>query len=689
MFLLNFIKQIYLMNRWLISSMRSKLPCKFEMCTLKHFLCSINYQISFILLLTISSILFSSCNKEIFYTKKAYFKEKQSLKTNYIIFNKPYFKKKPTVFTRILKLSIGVGTGYYFYLYPEQFLEYVSDPSIIGAATGIAGFTIGSAILSVSGGGRKTIQIRSNNDKLEWMKRYNKKHKKKYFYIQEADSTNYTSIKTIPKDFEFKFIPENFNDIKNYHSVFPKTAYNYDLIKNSIPLLSKEEIFNLIDMFSDQPEALFSAKLAYISLAKDENEFKSILDQYHELEPSVENNYAQIISSFEFASDFIKRYQSSSELESVIEKTFKSASKEDLSELLRMKFAISDQLKDRIQNRIIDLSENLSQYIESIQLYENSSYPIKPSDLTENLKFAEKICEVLSNRLLQTDQSNSISNVISQVKLNYLRNQSKLVDEETNAYFEFINKITHQQWLSDSSIDLVKDSILHKYLELTTEDSYFTGEYSSGKPDGFGVLYLRNGKSYSGKFVEGIIEGKAIERHLDGMILEGSFVKNSLNGLGKIIHSNGIIQQGNFVDGDQTGLGEIIYSKGDVIKGFFYGNKLNGIGERMNADSSKYTGYFLENKFSGTGKYYWNNNHWFEGEFLENKRNGKGILHYNDIKISGTWDNDCPVDVIIVKNSQSEFAISNSLVFEDCNAPFTDFVVDNRELIQIILKHLN
>ena len=203
---------------------------------------------AFILFLTISSILFSSCNKEILYTKKAYCKEMKGVKTNYVVFNKPYFKKKPTVFTRLLKLSVGIGTGYYFYLYPEQFLTYVSDPSIIGAATGVAGFTLSAAVLGISGGGRKTIQIRSNNDQLDWLKRFNKKHKNKYFYIQGSDSSNFFSIKTIPKDFEFKFIPENFNDIKNYHSVFPISPYNYDLINKSIPIMSKEELLVLIEL---------------------------------------------------------------------------------------------------------------------------------------------------------------------------------------------------------------------------------------------------------------------------------------------------------------------------------------------------------------------------------------------------------------------------------------------------------
>jgi hypothetical protein len=667
--------------------MRSKLLFYWYISNQNYFPISKFNQSAFILLLTVSSILFSSCNKEVFYTKKAYFQDKQTIKSNYIVFNRPYLKKKPTVFNRFLKLSIGVGTGYYFYLYPEQFLEYVSDPSIIGAATGITGFTISSAILGISSGGRKAIQICSNKDKIEWMKRYNKKHKNKYIYIQDIDSLKFTSIKTIPKDFEFKFIPENFNDIKNYHSVFPLSTYNFDLIKNSIPILSKEELYNLIDIFSDQSEAIFPAKLAYISLAKDEFEFKAILDQFQDLEPSVEKKYAEIISTFDFASDFIMRYRTSSELESVIEKTFKSASKDKLIQLLKMDLAISEQFKDRVENRIIDLSEDLTKYTESIQLYEKSSYPIKPIEFTENYKFAEKICDVLSIRLLHTDQPKLISNVINQVKVNYMRNQAKLFEEESIAYFEFIKKISHQEWLADSSIELVKDSILFDYLELTTEDSYFTGGYSSGKPDGYGVLYLRNGKSFTGNFIEGILDGKSIERHADGMILEGDFVKNSLHGVGKVTHSNGIIQQGNFVDGDQTGLGEIIYNKGDVIKGFFYGNKLNGIGERINADSSKYTGYFLENKFSGQGKYSWNSNFWFEGEFKENKRNGKGILHYNEVTITGIWKDDCPVEVIIVKDSQSE--ISNPLVFEDCADPFTDFTIDHRELIQIVLKHLN
>lgn len=685
MFLLFLLKQIKYLIRWVISSIRCNFSI-FQRNYLHQLKC---IPAAFILFLTISSILFSSCNKEILYTKKAYCKEMQGIKTNYVVFNKPYFKKKPTAFTRLLKLSVGVGTGYYFYLYPEQFLTYVSDPSIIGAATGVAGFTLSAAVLGISGGGRKTIQVRSNNDQLDWLKRFNKKHKNKYFYIQGSDSSNYFSIKTIPKDFEFKFIPENLNDIKNYHSVFPNSSYNSDLIKKSISVLSKEELLVLIELYSDQLEAILPAKMAYISLAKDEYEFKSILDRFQELEPSVEENYAEIIATFDFASDFINRYRSSSELESVIEKTFKTASKDKLIQLLKMDVAISEQLKDRIENRIIDLSENLTQYTESIQLYEKSSYPIKPIDFTENYKYAEKICDVLSNRFLHSDQQTLISNVINQVKLNYLRNQSKLYEEESIAYYEFIKKITHQQWLADSTIELVKDSILFDYLDLTTEDSYFTGGYSSGKPDGNGVLYMRNGKSFTGNFIEGVLEGKGIERHSDGMILEGDFVKNALHGKGKVYHSNGIIQQGNFIEGEQTGLGEIVYKKGDVIKGFFYGNKLNGIGERINADSSQYTGYFLENKFSGQGKYSWNSNLWFEGEFKENKRNGKGKLHYNNMTISGTWEKDCPVEVSIIKDSKTESAISNSLVFVDCTAPFTDFAVDNPELVQIILKHLN
>ena len=165
MFLLFLLKQSKLLNRWMISSIR----CKFSISNRNYFHKSKFIHNAFILFLTISSILFSSCNKEILYTKKAYCKEMKGVKTNYVVFNKPYFKKKPTVFTRLLKLSVGIGTGYYFYLYPEQFLTYVSDPSIIGAATGVAGFTLSAAVLGISGGGRKTIQIRSNNDQLDWL----------------------------------------------------------------------------------------------------------------------------------------------------------------------------------------------------------------------------------------------------------------------------------------------------------------------------------------------------------------------------------------------------------------------------------------------------------------------------------------------------------------------------------------
>ena len=100
----------------------------------------------------------------------------------------------------------------------------------------------------------------------------------------------------------------------------------------------------------------------------------------------------------------------------------------------------------------------------------------------------------------------------------------------------------------------------------------YVGIVKNGKPAGMGIVYMPDGRKYSGIFTDFRLDGQLSLKTSKG-IYTGKFSNGALVGQGKFEGTNGDIYKGEFLNGLYHGLGELIYKNGKVLKGTF----VNGI----------------------------------------------------------------------------------------------------------------
>ena len=167
------------------------------------------------------------------------------------------------------------------------------------------------------------------------------------------------------------------------------------------------------------------------------------------------------------------------------------------------------------------------------------------------------------------------------------------------------------------------------------EECLYRGELDiNGNFNGYGELYLKTGKKYEGKFVDGKLNGYGRLIDLFGIkCYEGNFKDNQLlDGRGKIIeiHEDGskVIYEGDIENMKKQGKG--IENKKDMAyMGFFSDDLKHGKGKVIfNEEDSVYEGDFYKGKMTGSGVFTWKDKSSYDGEFLDGKMHGKGIFKW-------------------------------------------------------------
>ena len=220
---------------------------------------------------------------------------------------------------------------------------------------------------------------------------------------------------------------------------------------------------------------------------------------------------------------------------------------------------------------------------------------------------------------------------------------------------------------------------------INNEQCLYKGELNmNGKFNGYGELYLKNGKKYEGKFEDGKLNGYGRLIDLFGIICyEGIFKDNILlDGKGKIIkiekngdktiyegdiknmkkEGNGIEKNksyaylGNFSDDLKHGKGKIIYNEGDSYEGDFLNGQLTGHGIYKWVDKNTYEGDFLDGQMHGKGKYKWADGNEYEGEYINNIKEGLGEFRWkNGNKYKGPFKRNKPhgIGIFALKNGET------------------------------------
>ena len=265
---------------------------------------------------------------------------------------------------------------------------------------------------------------------------------------------------------------------------------------------------------------------------------------------------------------------------------------------------------------------------------------IKETLITENKEIIKKFDEeFISETLLETD---------------------KIIKKELNDGFLLKLKMKEPNKDLKGEIRIKTDCLVKKYIN--GEPCLYKGELNIfGLPDGYGELYLKNGKKYEGKFIDGKLNGYGRLIDLFGIICyEGTFKDNQLlDGKAKIIKfeengektlyegniknmkkegegiekNNSYTYMGSFSDDLKHGKGKIMYGEGDeYYEGDFENGKLTGNGFYQWSNKCTYEGEFLDGQMHGKGLYKWPDGDEYEGEYVNNIKEGNGEFRWKSGK---------------------------------------------------------
>ena len=97
----------------------------------------------------------------------------------------------------------------------------------------------------------------------------------------------------------------------------------------------------------------------------------------------------------------------------------------------------------------------------------------------------------------------------------------------------------------------------------------YKGEYSRGKPNGYGEYYWANGSYFKGNFLNGLRDGHGMWKKGSGVSdkYEGEYSMDKKSGYGIFSWASGNVYKGNYSDDWRNGYGEMYWGDGSYYKG--------------------------------------------------------------------------------------------------------------------------
>jgi hypothetical protein len=603
-----------------------------------RFLLSKSFRLLF--LLGVLILISSGCGKMLFNKRPRYSSIDSTYKGNYVVFNDPYFQKRLNGFGHGMRLALATGAGYGLYSNidrPDQTQKLAISSGSFAVSYGL--ITAYYALL-----GNKHCDKRKF-DANKWVDAYNKKYQTTLVYVPDSNLQSAKTLFTIDFTKRKEFKPKNVEDVKYFAKTFPQDDHLSALIQYCTTVFTKEQLLQVIELFNSDVQLVAPAMVEYARKSISAEEMQAAFNQFPIAEASLEKEYMEKISTYPLVKDFFVRFPQSQFGDALVNRMISrlKPSQMDTIRLISDK-SVSSSMNMRLQNEIILSSNSLASLEFNLNRFPAAQVPIEIANLSvkSNYDNAKKLYAFFTSK---PEIKRNSTKILSEIRRVYVSSMRDSVYELEYSKKKFTEQIANETWLTeDSSIANLCDSIVIDYLNSVSEESYFTGDYTNGKPNGPGKLYRGSfGDVLEGEFLNGYLTGIGRSRSIRNEYSYGHFKNNELDGEeGYRKESDGTILKGRFKKNSLNGNGVIMYAFGDTLIGYFNNNRLHSNnGKRLNKDGSRYEGDFLEGKYEGNGKYYWNDGVVFSGVFVDGRRNGPGTLGMTEIwKITGNWKMD-------------------------------------------------
>ncbi len=412
-----------------------------------------------------------------------------------------------------------IGGGYY--AYQSNLLKYNSGieqktstvgNAIIGAAIG---FGTSYAITKLIGWGN----TKKVTDKSEWIRRANDS-----FRLLSTNQYN-SNFKAINIKVESNFQAKNLSDVKEFKSAFPKSTYSDVIVKQSIPVVSRVQLLELIDLYPNN-SSLTDIKKEYIIRSTTIDELFASDDKFSNIDLNIENKASDMVASLTDAKKFVDRFKNTNStyltvvenkslnfisniedckifnsifpksnlLNSIVDKLVNKLNRADLPALINLYPTTSSIINAKTQYVIS--SNSIGDFFVALDKYPIEKLRIEYQNYSEDFNSAKNIYDKLNALKGELGQSNHTRLVNS--LMNECLTKTLAVVTSKVGFQNYIARLRNESWLEPEADNFVKLAVAEiDKLNKQEQDSYRANAFITAKNSGTSAL-LQFANKYAG-----------------------------------------------------------------------------------------------------------------------------------------------------------------------------------------------
>ncbi len=174
-----------------------------------------------------------------------------------------------------------------------------------------------------------------------------------------------------------------------------------------------------------------------------------------------------------------------------------------------------------------------------------------------------------------------------------------------------------------------------------TRESFYSGEFQDGLPQGFGIWKHPGGAYYAGNFEQGQWNGRGTWYHPDGIKYAGYWQDGRYHGPGTLVFADGNRYDGYWYEGKKEGAGIHNMPDGSSYSGYWVNDRYEGFGILEKPGHYSYRGWWVAGQRHGEGSAFFPDGSEYHGHWLYDMRHGEGTMVFNDGTVyEGQWANN-------------------------------------------------